>query len=109
MIYITNIFFAAEQFIYDRNKSSFLSVNEDGEASTIKKPELPELETAKLMSCIETIRNIIGKETISDNDLVKKIIDSNFNSEAVLDEILNDSGNDGTFNFPYIFVISAKL
>ncbi|XP_057333342.1 protein HBS1 isoform X1 [Microplitis mediator] len=92
----------AEQFLYDRNKqqniASFINepdIKEDDEeiddaSALAKKSELSEIDTAKLMSCIEVVRNVIG-DTIPDSVLTDKIILNNFNAEAALDDILKST------------------
>lgn len=96
------LFFTAEQFLYDRNKqqniASFITepdIKEDDEeiddaSALAKKSELSEIDTAKLMSCIEVVRNVIG-DTIPDSVLTDKIILNNFNAEAALDDILKST------------------
>lgn len=86
--------------MFDRNKqaniASFFTepdIVEDNEevedvSTTYKLPQLSELDTAKLMSCIESIKSILG-DTCPESELNKKIIESNFNSEAVINSILN--------------------
>ena len=88
--------------MFDRNKKADISafftepdITKDNEkleeqSASCKSPTLSELESAKLMSCIETIRNVVG-DTIPESDLKKKIIELNFNAEAVLDTILNSA------------------
>lgn len=93
--------------MFDRNKqpniASFINepdIKEDNEeddddddnkASALpKKPELSELDTAKLMSCIEVVKNVIG-DTVPDSILTEKIIECNFNAEVALDNILKSS------------------
>ncbi|OXU28568.1 hypothetical protein TSAR_004780 [Trichomalopsis sarcophagae] len=94
---------SAEQFMFDRNKSAnmssfftepdILEANEEEEEvavpSSYKLPELTDLEAAKLMSCVEAVKNVIG-ETLPESELNKKIIEFNYNTEAVLNSILND-------------------
>ncbi|XP_044586936.1 HBS1-like protein [Cotesia glomerata] len=95
----------ADEFLFDRNKqpniASFINepdIKEDNEdddddnkASALpKKPELSELDTAKLMSCIEVVRNVIG-DTVPDSILTEKIIECNFDAEVALDNILKSS------------------
>ncbi|KAG7211450.1 hypothetical protein KM043_010734 [Ampulex compressa] len=93
---------SAEQFLFDRSKqqniASFISepdivednedVDEGAESSKYDDADLSELERTKLVSCLESIRNIIG-EAVPEADLRKKIIKANFNVEAVLDEVLS--------------------
>ncbi|CAG5082389.1 Similar to HBS1: Protein HBS1 (Drosophila melanogaster) [Cotesia congregata] len=96
----------ADEFLFDRNKqpniASFINepdIKEDNEddddddnkASALpKKPELSELDTAKLMSCIEVVKNVIG-DTVPDSILTEKIIECNFDAEVALDNILKSS------------------
>lgn len=95
-----------EQFLFDRSKqqniASFITepdIVEDNEDidepspssnKNITKYNLSELERAKLISCLETIRNIIG-DTVSDSKLKEKIILSNFDANVALDAILKES------------------
>lgn len=95
---------SAEQFLFDRSKqqniASFITEpdivegNEDGEEAVAPSKEddvaLTELEKAKLVSCMESIKNIIG-DTISGSEIKKKIIQSNFDAEAALDLVLKES------------------
>ncbi|XP_011315119.1 HBS1-like protein isoform X2 [Fopius arisanus] len=90
---------SAEQFMFDRNKqqniASFFTEpdikedNEDDEEAcgTEEKPQLSEIDAAKLVSCIEFIRNIIG-DSVSEAELTDKIIKADFIAEVALDEIL---------------------
>lgn len=48
------------------------------------------MERAKLISCIETIRNVIG-DTVPESKLKEKIILSNFDADVALDAILKES------------------
>lgn len=93
-----------EQFLFDRSKqqniASFITepdIVEDNEAgvepTTPSKEEdiiLTELEKAKLISCMESIKNILG-DTVPDPEIKKKIIQSNFNAEVALDLLLKES------------------
>ncbi|XP_012144024.1 translation elongation factor EF-1alpha (GTPase) HBS1 isoform X1 [Megachile rotundata] len=95
---------SAEQFLFDRSKqqnfASFITEpdiledNEDNKEllSTCKEEEtvLTEMERAKLMSCMESIKNIIG-DTVPESEVKKKIIQSNFNAEVALDLVLKES------------------
>lgn len=93
-----------EQFLFDRSKqqniASFITEpdivedNEDIDESSSSlnedKYNLPELEKAKLISCLEAIRNVIG-DTVSESKLKDKIIASNFDTDVALDAILKES------------------
>ncbi|XP_012279500.1 HBS1-like protein [Orussus abietinus] len=91
-----------EQFLYDRAKkqdiSSFLTEadieegNEDAqELSTgrYKTLQLSDSDKAKLLSSIKVIRDIVG-DIISDSVLSRRLIETNFNTEVVLDAILKE-------------------
>lgn len=97
--------YTVEQFLFDRSKqqniASFITepdIVEDNEdnideplpSSNEEKYNLSELERAKLISCLETIRNVIG-DTVSDSKLKEKIIVSNFDANVALDAILKES------------------
>lgn len=96
--------YIAEQFLFDRSKqqniASFITEpdivedNEDIDESSSSlnedKYNLPELEKAKLISCLEAIRNIIG-DTVPESKLKEKIIASNFDTDVALDAILKES------------------
>ncbi|KAL2728344.1 HBS1-like protein [Vespula maculifrons] len=91
---------SAEQFLFDRSKqqniASFImepDIVEDNEddstvsSSASKKLDLSELERAKLLSCIETIKNVIG-DSIAESKLEEEIIQSGFDTEVALDKLL---------------------
>lgn len=95
--------FSAQQFMFDRSKqaniASFFTepdIKEDNEEeveedipSSYKLPQLSDFDTAKLISCLEAVKNVIG-DTHPESDINKKIIEFNFNTEAVLNSILNN-------------------
>ncbi|XP_024890064.1 HBS1-like protein [Temnothorax curvispinosus] len=95
---------SVEQFLFDRSKqqniASFITepdIVEDNEdideslpSSDKDKYNLSELERTKLVSCLETIRNVIG-DMVSDSKLKEKIILSNFDANTALDAILKES------------------
>lgn len=90
--------------MFDRSKqqniASFITEpdivedNEDVDESLAspneKKYNLSELEKGKLMSCIESIRNVIG-DSVPESKLEKKIIESGFDVKVALDAILEES------------------
>lgn len=94
----------AEQFLFDRSKqqniASFITEpdivedNEDNEELPISLNEenvvLTEIEWAKLMSCMESIKSVIG-DIISESEIKKKIIQSKFDTELAIDLILKES------------------
>ncbi|CAK9797251.1 HBS1-like protein [Anthophora quadrimaculata] len=94
---------SAEQFLFDRSKqqniASFITEpdiiegNEDSEESQISSNKedvaLTELEKAKLISCLEFIKNVIG-DTVLESEIKKKIIQSNFDAETALNLVLKE-------------------
>lgn len=100
--------------MFDRNKqqniASFFTepdIVEDNEEledvpSSYKMPELSDLEAAKLMSCVETVRNVIG-DTYPESELNRKIIESDYNTEVVLDALLNEAALKGEFHWHIVY------
>ncbi|XP_037922499.1 HBS1-like protein isoform X2 [Hermetia illucens] len=108
----------ASQWIYDRAKgqqsmSAFMANNENieeededegcenGESSYNKKrrdsenfqmPVLDDLTQAKLMSCMEEIRNVVG-DTTSDRQIVETVMKYDYDVAKALDNILNAPSN----------------
>lgn len=103
----------AQQWLYDRARgqhsmSSFLAnnadiVEEDDEEAENEKfaksrrdsdnfqmPKLAEMEQAKLVSCLEEVRNVVGDEMVSDRVIVETSMKFDFDIAKVLDEILNE-------------------
>lgn len=68
--------------------------NEDTEEPPISSNEediaISELDRAQLMSCMESIKNVIG-DTVAESDIKRKIIQSNFDAEMALDLVLKES------------------
>lgn len=64
-------------------------VDEEDIPSSYKLPQLSDLDTAKLISCLEAVKNVVG-DTHPESEINKKIIEFNFNTEAVLNSILNN-------------------
>ncbi|XP_070556541.1 HBS1-like protein isoform X4 [Ptychodera flava] len=98
----------AEQFLFQRshhehNLSSFMreeSINEEEEESddetplndsrNYQRPILNPIDEAKLQSCLEEIRNIVG-ETVPEHIIIDSVLHFNFNYERALDAILNQN------------------
>lgn len=101
----------ASQWIYDRNRSqqvdllqSHNDIQEEPEEDSIadasqpgherresmdfRRLNLDEEDEAKLMSCLDELRNVIG-DTVSDNILIQTVIKHNFDFSKSLDDILN--------------------
>ncbi|XP_065086383.1 protein HBS1 [Ochlerotatus camptorhynchus] len=53
-------------------------------------PELNDEDRARLMSCMDEIRNIVG-ESLSDRQLVEAIMKHNYDFDLALDELLNSN------------------
>lgn len=95
---------SVEQFLFDRSKqqniASFITEpdivedNEDIDESSTSlnedKYDLPKLEKAKLIYCLEAIRSVVG-DTVSESKLKEKIIASNFDTDVALEAILKES------------------
>lgn len=98
----------ANQWIYDRARGQssldrYLSNNEDiqeqdedeqefggkarRDSESFQLPELNDVDKAKLLSCMEEIRNIIG-DSSSDKRLVEAIMQNDFDYTKALDMIL---------------------
>ncbi|XP_055547828.1 protein HBS1 [Wyeomyia smithii] len=110
----------AQQWIYDRAKgqqsmSAFLANHRDIEeeddddlqaerepsqhdkgtlhrrdSECYQMPELEEEDRARLISCMEEIRNIVG-ETVTDRQIVEAVMKHNYDFNKALDDILNSS------------------
>ncbi|XP_032528780.2 protein HBS1 [Danaus plexippus] len=103
----------ADQWMYDRSRnqqaiSSFLSSHNDiqeesedltedshpclqrRESIDLRGLNLNEEDEAKLMSCLDELRNVLG-DTVPENILVQAVINHNFNFNIALDEILNNN------------------
>ncbi|XP_022819255.1 HBS1-like protein [Spodoptera litura] len=100
----------AAQWIYDRSRNQqiqFLqnhnniqeeteedladtsfSSQERRESIDLRSLNLDEEDEAKLMSCLDELRNVIG-EAVSDNILIQTVIKHNFDFSKSLDDILN--------------------
>lgn len=96
----------ANTWIFDRARGqssldNFLSTNEDIQeeeesefdgrdrrnSENYKLPELNDVDKAKLMSCMEEIRNIIG-DSCSDKRIVEAVMMNDFDFSKALDTIL---------------------
>lgn len=103
----------ANQYLFDRARgqsslNTFLENNDDipeddeeeehfniknrRDSENYQLPELNDIEKAKLMSCMEEIRNIIG-DSSSDKRLVDAIMINNYDFSKALDMLLNSEVN----------------
>ncbi|XP_063706529.1 protein HBS1 isoform X2 [Culicoides brevitarsis] len=99
----------AQQWLYDRERgqnsmASFLANNQDIEeedeepfrknerrdSDTYQLPELPDEEKAKLLSCLDEIRGIVGDTSITEKLLVETIIKYEYDCAKALDFLLNN-------------------
>lgn len=80
------------QFIYNRESSrdSRLEHIEDNIEEADEIDELADTDKAKVYSCIDQINDTLGHTTIPKNDLINLITKFNFNTELVLNAILED-------------------
>ncbi|XP_060660047.1 protein HBS1 [Drosophila nasuta] len=105
-----------QQWLYDRARgqqsmSAFISKNqnieeeaeaedEDDEAyqkarrdsESFQMPELDEMEQAKLSSCVDEVRSVVG-DAVSERRIVETSMRFDYNIQQILDEILNDETN----------------
>lgn len=100
----------ANQYLFDRARGEsslnrFLSNNEDiqeqdeddlefdgkqrRDSENFQFPEVNDIEKAKLMSCMEEVRNIIG-DSYSDKRIIDAIMISDYDFSKALDMLLND-------------------
>ncbi|XP_047034387.1 protein HBS1 [Helicoverpa zea] len=63
------------------------------ESMDFRSLNLEEEDEAKLMSCLDELRNVIG-DTVSDNILIQTVIKHNFDFSKSLDDILNRKSRD---------------
>ncbi|KAH8323999.1 hypothetical protein KR074_005683 [Drosophila pseudoananassae] len=103
----------AQQWLYDRARgqqsiSAFLSKNknieeedpdeEDEDASfekarrdseSFQMPQLNEIEQAKLSSCVDEVRSVVG-DAVSERRIVETSMKFDYDMQKILDEILNE-------------------
>jgi len=99
---------SVEQYMFDRNSenqiSSFISTEkgipeEDDECEEVphrarfdstcyKKPVLNEMDEARLQSCLDEMRSVVG-ETISEAEMTDAVIKADFNCEKALQAVLS--------------------
>lgn len=103
----------AQQWLYDRARgqqsiSAFLSKNknieeedpdeEDEDASfekarrdseSFQMPQLDEIEQAKLSSCVDEVRSVVG-DAVSERRIVETSMKFDYDMQKILDEILNE-------------------
>ncbi|CAB3376459.1 Hypothetical predicted protein [Cloeon dipterum] len=96
---------SVEQFMFDRTKqsdiSAYISKGKDGIAeedenteelsvSSHVRPQLNDIDEARLQSCLDEIRNVIGDST-PERVLIDTIVKNGFDIHRSLDAILNSS------------------
>lgn len=77
-------------------------IQEDDEEPT--RPELSELDTVRLVSCIEVIKNVIG-DNVTEAVMTNEIIKANFDAEVALNKILNPTTSTNLGLFIFFFLI----
>lgn len=65
------------------------------DSENFQMPALNEIDKAKLMSCMEEIRNIIG-DSYSDKRIMEAIMINDFDFSKALDMVLNDNSSTST-------------
>lgn len=58
------------------------------DSENFKRPDLNDVDTARLLSCIDEIRNVVG-ESVSEKQLVETILKNDFDVTKSLDAVLN--------------------
>ncbi|XP_034483693.1 HBS1-like protein [Drosophila innubila] len=106
-----------QQWLYDRARgqqsmSAFINKNkdiqeeaEDGDddedeayqkarrdSESFQMPELDEMDQAKLSSCIDEVRSVVG-DAVSERRIVETSMRFDYNIQKILDEILNEETN----------------
>ncbi|XP_068141958.1 protein HBS1 [Drosophila tropicalis] len=105
----------AQQWLYDRQRgqqsiSAFISKNKDikeedtdnddddedeafakarRDSESFQMPELDELDQAKLSSCVDEVRSVVG-DAVSERCIVETSMRFDFDIQKILDEILNE-------------------
>jgi hypothetical protein len=112
---IDNRFNLTEQFMFDRTKPSEMAafikdkdgiIEEDEDAeepleqslSPQTRPQLNDIDEARLQSCLDEIRNVIG-DSIPERILVSTIVRNGFDIHRSLDAVLNTSTPKGLLLF----------
>lgn len=105
----------ASQWMYDRSRnnqaiSSFLETHDDiqeevedeqstdsirpgferRESTDLRSLSLSEADEAKLLSCLDELRNILG-DTVSENVLIQCVLSNKFDFQKALDELLTNN------------------
>ncbi|XP_071501814.1 uncharacterized protein [Diadema antillarum] len=92
----------AEQFLYHGKRHELSSYLEDigeddgdsdseqplADSRNYERPKLSDMDEARLQSCLEEIRNVVG-DTTPEHILIDTIVANKFNCEHALDAILN--------------------
>lgn len=58
------------------------------DSENFQRPVLNDVDTARLLSCIDEIRNVVG-ESVSEKQLVETILKNDFDVTKSLDAVLN--------------------
>ena len=115
----------AEQFIYDRTRQSQMSAffreeagiaeeneeeGEDGGGAVTappQRPQLSEIDEARLQSCLDEIRNVVG-DTAPERLLVDATLRAGFDINRALDIVLNATTNSGEILYFCTVCISSE-
>ncbi|KOB64998.1 Eukaryotic peptide chain release factor GTP-binding subunit [Operophtera brumata] len=66
-----------------------------GESIDLRSLDLSEEDEAKLMSCLDELRNVLG-DTVSESVLIKSVLHHKFDFNKALDDILNSKSKENT-------------
>lgn len=78
------------QYLYNRESSTRSSESDIKEEDELE-AQLPDIERAKLESCIDQIKSTIGALNLNRNQLVNIIVSQNYNIEKCINAILEEN------------------
>ncbi|XP_017840601.1 HBS1-like protein [Drosophila busckii] len=80
----------AEQGDDDDEDEAYRKARRDSES--FQMPELTDLDQAKLSSCVDEVRSVVG-DSVSERRIVETTMRFDYNIQKILDEILNEETN----------------
>lgn len=85
-------FLREEDDIAEEDESFEIGTKVEKEEELNKRPQLSDIDEARLQSCLDEVRNIIG-EAISEHIVVETIIQCQFDLPHILDKLLSSQSN----------------
>lgn len=79
----------------EESSASSLPAQTRRESTDLRSLNLTEEDEAKLMSCLDELRNVLG-DTVSENVLIKSVLIHKFDFNKALDDILNSKSKNNT-------------